>query len=186
MRSPHAPTGIAAALLAAGAVLLFMGWKGGAATLFIPTQVAFAVSGSIAGLAVVGVGLTVLAVHTTRLNTARRSQEMRRLVTDSVDLLAAVRARTEHGTRKLRRPAAASVAVVAPEVSAPPSSNGHATAAGASTLFVPDVVIVPGARTFHAVGCRIVKQNEAALHLSAQEATAAGLRPCRICAPAPG
>ena len=103
MRSPHAATAIAVGLIAAGVVLMVLGWEGLADTLFVPTQVAFAVSGGMAGIAVLGVGLAVLGVQTTRLATARRSRQLRHLVADSVDVLAAVRRRTSNGTQPLRR-----------------------------------------------------------------------------------
>src|SRR3712207_3198516 len=98
MRSPHAASAVAAGLIIGGVVLMFFGWEGLADTLFVPTQVAFAVSGGMAGVALMGVGLVVLSVQTTRFGTARRSQELRRMVADSVDLLTFVRHRTDDGT----------------------------------------------------------------------------------------
>ena len=99
MRSVYSAPAVAGGLIAAGVVFLFFGWKGAAATLFIPTQIAFGVSGSLTGIAVIGVGLTVLAVHTTRLHTAQRTRDLRRLVGLSVEIMAAVRQRTESPAR---------------------------------------------------------------------------------------
>lgn len=185
-RSPHTATAIAAGLVLLGAVLLFLGWKGAAATLFVPTQLAFGFSGSMLGLCLVGTGLAVLAVQTTRLATARRTRDLQHLVGDAVDLLVAVRDRTADGTRKLESPVTSSWA---PTPELVPSSNGQtpapvpAMAGGPAdhTPWMPEVLLMPGAKTFHSTDCRIVADNSQALRLTVEEATSAGLRPCRIC-----
>ena len=161
--------------------MIGMGWRGGAATLFVPTQVAFGVSGGMAGLGLIGTGLAVLLVQLTRLSTARRTRDMQALVSETVEVFAAVRARTEDGTRPLQVP----LPRLAGHTAAVPSgSNGHATPdqlAAATQSWQPDVLLVPGGKTFHAAGCRIIAAQSAPLRLTTEEAQAAGLRPCRIC-----
>lgn len=178
-RSPHAATVIAAALILGGFVLVGLGWRGGAATLFVPTQIAYGVSGGLIGLALIGTGLGVLLVQTSRLSTARRSRELQHLVRDTVEVFAAVRERTANGSRRLRIPLPAPGGGP-PDVLA--SRNGHAIPGhGQHAAWEPDVLLVPGAKTFHAVGCRIVTEQQRPLRLTTEEAQAAGLRACRIC-----
>lgn len=101
-RSPFAATAIGALLILAGAVMVGLGWRGAAATLFVPSQIAFGVSGGVVGVGLIGTGLGVLLVQMTRLGTARRSRELDDLIRDTVEVFAAVRARTADGTRPLR------------------------------------------------------------------------------------
>lgn len=176
---------IAAALVVAGFVMIVLGWKGGAATLFVPTQVAYGVSGGMVGLGLVGVGLAVFAVQSTRLATARRTQDLQQLVADTVDVFTAVRARTDNGRRRLEIPVPIAEPDPAPAAVAVASPNGQAAdpPADPHAAFRPDVLLLPGTKTYHWRGCRIVPAAASPLHLTVEEAEAAGLRPCRICGP---
>jgi hypothetical protein len=187
-RSPHTATLIGGCLALAGFVMIGLGWRGGAATLFVPTQVAYGVSGGMVGLGLIGTGLTVLAVQTTRIHTARRSRALQQLVGDTVEIFAAVRTRTADGTRPLPVPLPRPARVPqgpqpwAPPADAAPGSNGHAPApAMDDAIWKPDVMLVPGGKTFHTPTCRIVASSGKALNLTAKEALTAGLRPCRVC-----
>lgn len=186
-RSPHTATFIGVGLVLAGFVMIGLGWRGGAATLFVPTQVAYGVSGGMVGLGLVGTGLAVLAVQATRLGTAKRSQDLQRLVADTVEIFAAVRTRTGDGARRLQvplpppEPAAGTPQTFTPPAAAVPGSNGQAAEVDPHARWKPDVLLVPGGKTFHAATCRIVANSDKALHLTAEEARAAGLRPCRVC-----
>ena len=168
-------------LIIGGFAMIGMGWRGGAATLFVPTQVAFGVSGGMAGLGLIGTGLAVLLVQMTRLSTARRTRDLQLLVSDTVEVFAAVRERTDNGSRRLQLPLPR---IAESPVAVPSGSNGHASpaqlAAGAQA-WEPDVLLVPGGKTFHAPGCRIIAAQATPLRLTTDEAQAAGLRPCRIC-----
>ena len=179
-RSRHTATLIAGALIIGGFTMIGMGWHGGAATLFVPSQVAFGVSGGMAGLGLIGTGLGVLLIQMTRLATARRSRDMQVIVAETVEVFAAIRRRTADGSRSLqvpvpRMPAAAAVAAGANGLAAP-----GGLAAGVDA-WQPDVLLVPGGKTFHAAGCRIISAQSTPLRLTVEEAQAAGLRPCRIC-----
>ena len=187
-RSPHAATFIGVGLVVAGFVMIGLGWRGGAATMFIPTQIAYGVSGGIVGLALLGTGLTVLVVQTTRINTARRTRDLQRLVGDVVDVFAAVRTRTADGTRALQvplpppAPTAPQQVGWSPPAPTMPGSNGSGPAAATDDArWKPDVVLVPGGKTFHAASCRMVANSANTLRLTAEEAVTAGLRPCRVC-----
>lgn len=179
--SAHGAALLAAVLVLAGFVLIFLGWQGGAATLFVPTQIAYGVSGGMVGLALVGTGGAVAFAHGTRLATARRSRAVQGLLTDTVEVLVAVRDRTAGGTQRLPVPLPALPPVAdARPATAVASSNGHA-ALDVRNLGAPDVLLMAGGKTYHGVGCRIVSNPDQALRLTVAEAHAAGLRPCRIC-----
>jgi hypothetical protein len=184
-RSPHSATLIGAALVLAGFVVIGLGWRGGAATLFVPTQVAYGVSGGMVGMGLIGAGLAVLAVQVTRLATARRSRDLQGLVGETVEIFAAVRTLTKDGTQPLPVPVPRrSPAPAAPFVPSRPTAGGNGSAPPAlvdDAMWKPDVLLIPGAKTFHAADCRIVAASGKALHLTAEEAVAAGLRPCRVC-----
>ena len=181
--SRYAASLIALGLIVGGFAMIGMGWRGGAATLFVPTQVAYGVSGGIAGLGLIGTGLGVLMVQLTRLSTARRTRDLQSLVSDTVDVFAAVRERTGNGSRPLQVPLPR---MPASAVAVPGGANRHAVPADGdlaqgAQAWQPDVLLVPGGKTFHAPGCRIVAAHATPLRLTTEEARAAGLRPCRIC-----
>lgn len=89
--SGQAATLYAALLILAGFALIGAGWRGAAATLFIPTQIAYAVSGGLAGIALIGTGASVLNVQASRIATAERSHRLDEMIDDTVDALAQVR-----------------------------------------------------------------------------------------------
>lgn len=80
--------GIAAIVLGFGAIAL--GWVGAAATLFIPTQLAYAVSGGLTGIALIGTGGAVLNAQITRIVTADRTARVDELLDGAVDVLTSV------------------------------------------------------------------------------------------------
>ena len=181
-QSPLAATVVAALLIVAGFVMVGLGWHGAAATLFVPSQIAFGVSGGMVGVALIGTGLGVLMVQMTRLSTARRSRDLQGLISETVEVFAAVRERTAEGTRRLQVPLPPVPAGTAAGV--PVASNGQGetiTAVRSDAAWRPDVQLVPGGKTFHAAGCRTISKNATPLRLTVEEALAAGLRPCRIC-----
>jgi hypothetical protein len=187
-RSPYSAPLIAAGLILAGVAMIGLGWRGGAATLFVPTQVAYGVSGGLIGLGLIGTGLAVFVIQTSRLATARRTRELQRLVGDTVEIFAAVRTRTADGTRRLPvplpPPAPPSATPWSPPVSASATPNGSAPPVDDHAPYKPKVLLLPGGKTFHAPTCRVVAESDKGLHLTRDEAESAGLRPCRVCTPA--
>ena len=84
LRDPRVSTSIVLALLVVGGfALLALGWRGAAATLLVPFQVPYIISGGLLGLAVLGAGLSLLTVHLDRTEAAeerRRTAELQREV----------------------------------------------------------------------------------------------------------
>lgn len=84
LRDPRASTSLVlAAAVVAGLVLLEQGWRGVAATLFVPFQLPYLVSGAVVGVAVLGSALGLLRVHLDRVEAAeerRRTAELQREV----------------------------------------------------------------------------------------------------------
>lgn len=73
-----------AGLLAAGSVAIGLAWRGANATPFVPTQLAFAVSGGLGGLLLVVIGLSLLRTQLTRIVVAEHVHRRERLL-DALD-----------------------------------------------------------------------------------------------------
>lgn len=66
----------AAALVVAGFAAITIAWVGVSATLVVPTQVAFAVSGGMGGFALVGAGIALLEVQRRRYAAAEERRDV--------------------------------------------------------------------------------------------------------------
>lgn len=91
LRTPQ----ISVALVLAGSIpiglwALSQGWRGAAATLFVPYQIPYLVSGGLFGLAVVGSGLTLLRVHLDRADSAQERHATAALQRDVLRMLSHV------------------------------------------------------------------------------------------------
>lgn len=89
--SGQAATAYGLVMVVAGFALMVLGWRGAAATMSIPTQVAFAVSGSLVGLALVGAGAIVLNAQASRIAAADRDHRMDELLDVAVETLQRLR-----------------------------------------------------------------------------------------------
>lgn len=58
-----------------GLVLLYLGWRGVAASLAVPLQVPYLVSGAVAGIACTGAALALVLVHLDRTEAAQERHE---------------------------------------------------------------------------------------------------------------
>ena len=97
LRNPRvSTTGALLAALAAGFVLLWLGYRSSAALGLVPAQLPFVVSGGVAGLAVVGTSLFLLSVHIDRVEAA----EERRLLADLQRLALRMRDEPTEGPTK--------------------------------------------------------------------------------------
>lgn len=91
LRDPRVSTTLAlTAIAVAGVLVLSQGWRGTAATLFVPYQVPYLLSGAIAGVACTGLGLALLRVHLDRTEAAQERKEMAALQRQVLHMLADV------------------------------------------------------------------------------------------------
>lgn len=86
-------TAVLAAAVLGGLALLGLGWRGAAATLLVPFQVPYLVSGAAVGLALAGSGLALLSVHIDRVEAAEERRQLAELQRDALRLLALAAAR---------------------------------------------------------------------------------------------
>ena len=81
-------TGVLLSGVVAGLALVVLGYRGAAATLLVPFQVPYLVSGAVVGLAVVGSALVLLSVHIDRVEAAEERRQLAELQRDALRLLA--------------------------------------------------------------------------------------------------
>jgi hypothetical protein len=80
LRDPRVSTTLVlGAVVIAGFLLLVLGWHGVSATLFVVLQVPWAISGSFAGVAVIGAGLALLITHLNRAEAASERAQLAEL-----------------------------------------------------------------------------------------------------------
>lgn len=93
LRDPRVSTTLVlGAVVVAGAALIGLGWRGAAATLLVPFQVPYLVSGAAVGLALVASGLVLLSVHLDRVEAAEERRQLAELQRDALRLLTLARA----------------------------------------------------------------------------------------------
>lgn len=86
-RKAYSASFIAVGLVVAGFVTIGLAWRSLAALLWVPTQIAYAVSGGLAGIAMIGTGLGVLNIQASRTSGAHRRGELQELINHTVRLL---------------------------------------------------------------------------------------------------
>jgi hypothetical protein len=91
------------ALLAAGLAGITIAWIGVSATLIVPTQVAFAVSGGIGGVALAGAGVALLLVQGRRYAAATERRDLARFSTELADVAELLATRRARPARRRRR-----------------------------------------------------------------------------------
>ena len=91
LRDPRVSTTLVlGAVVVAGLLLVSQGWRGVAASLFVPYQLPYLVSGAVAGVACVGAGLALLRVHLDRTEAAQERRETAALQREVLRLLSIV------------------------------------------------------------------------------------------------
>ena len=82
---------VLAALVVAGFAMLGFAWQGAARTVYVPLQLPWFVSGSLLGLALVGMGLGGWSIHLGRRQDAAHRDVMDTLVREAVALAEDIR-----------------------------------------------------------------------------------------------
>lgn len=77
----------AVVLVVLGFVLIGLGWRGAAATAFVPTQLAYTVSGGLLGLALIGAGSAIAHSQLSRVVEADAHHEVSHLIQQTAELL---------------------------------------------------------------------------------------------------
>jgi hypothetical protein len=91
LRDPRLSTSLVlAAAAGVGLALIGLGWRGAAATLLVPFQVPYLVSGAVLGLALLGAALLLLSVHLDRVEAAQERRQLGELQRDALRLLSTV------------------------------------------------------------------------------------------------
>lgn len=91
LRDPRLSTFLVLGSAAIGGLLLLaQGWRGVAATLVVPFQIPYLVSGAVAGVAVTGAALGLLRIHLDRVEAAEERRRTAELQRETLRLLAAV------------------------------------------------------------------------------------------------
>ena len=89
LRDPRVSTTLVlAAIVIGGFVTVSQGYRGAAALLNVAFQVPFLISGAVAGLAIIGLGLALLSIHVDRTEAAAERTEVAKLQRDVLRLLA--------------------------------------------------------------------------------------------------
>ena len=90
LRDPRVSTTLVLASLGVGGlVLVALGWRGVAATLFVVLQLPWMVSGAFAGMALLGLALGLLMTHLERTEAAAERAALAELQRDALRLLSA-------------------------------------------------------------------------------------------------
>jgi fatty acid desaturase len=88
LRDPRVSTTLVlASAVVAGFLLLVLGWRGAAATLYVVLQVPWVVSGSFVGIGVIGASLALLTTHLGRAEAAAEQADLATLQREVLRLL---------------------------------------------------------------------------------------------------
>ena len=152
-------------LAALGLLALLLGWYGVSGEALTAKQLPYLVSGGLTGIGLLIVAAVFLATDDVRRQLARLG-EVERKVDDLYALFAADLAET-----------------AAPQpVGGQPVPTQPATAAPAAT---DGVVALPAGTSYHRPDCALVAGKDGAAVVDVAAVTDRGLRPCRVCDPAP-
>ncbi len=132
---------LALGLVAAGFVVMGLGWNGMAGNLNPAAQLPYLVSGGLMGIGLVALGAALMVTQGAREDRQRMEALLQQLV-----------------------------------------DQGHVTA-GSQVPSNVDGLYAAGTSSFHRPGCRLVDGREEISYVTAQEAIARDLKPCRVCQP---
>lgn len=150
------PVTLALSFLVLGFVFIAFAWNGAAEKDSIQEQFPYVISGGIAGLGFVGLGVALLLFEAGRRLSTHLDARLDAL-TEALQATAARAAEPVTETPKLTKKAAETAAM-----------NGR---------------VVVGRASFHRPDCRLVSTKDEADFATPAEAIARGLQPCRVCDP---
>jgi hypothetical protein len=142
-------------LAAAGTVALFVGWFGVSGESLTAKQLPYLVSAGLSGIALFIMAGVFMATDDVRRQFARIS-ELERKVDDLYSLFVA-------------------------DLGSPAGAAGAAVATAGPGSFVA----LPAGTSYHRPGCGLVTGKSNATTATADDISARGLRPCRVCDPGP-
>ena len=90
LRSPKVSTlGVLSLVVLGGLTAILLGYQGVAAEVYPPAELPYFVSGSLIGIAMVGTGLRLLAIHVDRVEAATEREQLAAVQREALRLLAA-------------------------------------------------------------------------------------------------
>ena len=134
--------------------LIWAGWNGAASYHDIRKQFPYLISGGVAGLALVVIGVGLMIIQSQR--------------TDRVQV--------EANLVELR-------AILERMTGVPHTNGAEATSPSGDTPEPPGTLVVAGPNAYHKPGCKLVAGRDLR-KMTPEQAAAAGLAPCRTCGPA--
>lgn len=167
------------ALAGLGVIFIIVGWFGISGEAIVAKQLPYLISGGVGGIALVGVGATLIGTERLRQDSGRLDR-LEHMVAELREVL-------------LARPDAPPVPDVLAdleEVSTrsnnmgngrPESSRGNSR----SGVRNDHLLALPRATTYHLPSCSMVRGRSEAARISAAAAHRRGLAPCRLCEPTP-
>jgi len=150
------------ALLALGALAIFLGWYGVSGQALTAKQLPYLVSGGVTGIALVLIGAVLLATNTIRREISRLDG-VERKVDDLYALLVAEPAGPDS------------------VVGSGPAEPSRGAAPDASVA----LVALPDGTTYHRSSCPLVLGKSDLVAVDQSEIAARSLRPCPVCDPGP-
>jgi len=162
--------GVGWALVGAGLVAIFLGWFGVSGQALVAKQLPYLVSGGILGVALVSMGAFVLGTEDLRKDSGRLDR-LERMVNE---LHAVLLARADAPDRSLLE-----------DLDLTTAGNGAAGARSPAGGDQGSLVALPEGQTYHRASCAMVTGKAQAAALTAPAARRRGLKPCRLCEPAP-
>ena len=164
--------GVGWALVGAGLVAIFLGWFGVSGQALVAKQLPYLVSGGILGVALVSMGAFVLGTEDIRKDSGRLDR-LERLVNE---LHAVLLARADAPDRSL---------LEGLDLDLTRAGNGAGATRSPAGGGRDSLVALPEGQTYHRATCAMVAGKANASALTPVAARRRGLKPCRLCEPAP-
>ena len=163
-------------LTGVGLLAIVLGWFGVSGQALVAKQLPYLVSGGILGVALVSLGAFILGTEDMRRDSGRLDR-LERMV---LELHAVLLARADAPERSLLERIDLTAGDGAP-------GGASAPGGGAPRSAAPDdgLVALPEGQTYHRASCAMISGKTQAATVTPGSARRRGLKPCRLCEPAP-